>query len=174
MDRLIVKNFGPLKDVDIELNKINIFIGENGSGKSILGKIITLLLDFREKDEKKLLQNFSDYSIAFFSKKTFIQLYITGELLVEIKHQTIFLHDDLKSKIDVKKVTKIEQNIHRSSELSKEIKTQLLDFLNELFLGCVIQSGNLKNGLITLNKLSLTPVTCWNCLTELIYFPCFL
>ena len=25
MDRLIVKNFGPLKDVDIELNKINLF-----------------------------------------------------------------------------------------------------------------------------------------------------
>jgi hypothetical protein len=27
MDRLIVKNFSPLKDVDIELNKINLFIG---------------------------------------------------------------------------------------------------------------------------------------------------
>ena len=26
MERLIVKNFGPLKDVDIELNKINLFI----------------------------------------------------------------------------------------------------------------------------------------------------
>jgi len=145
MERLIVKNFGPLKDVDIELNKINLFIGENGSGKSVLGKIITLLLDFREKDEKKLLQNFSDYSIAFFSKKTFIQLYITGELLVEIKHQTIFLHDDLKSKIDVKKVTKIQQDIHHSSELSKEIKTQLLDFLNE-------NSEELKQGIEKLKQ----------------------
>jgi len=45
MDRLIVKNFGPLKDVDIELNKINLFIGENGSGKSVLAKIITIVLN---------------------------------------------------------------------------------------------------------------------------------
>jgi predicted ATPase len=27
MDRLIVKNFGPLKEVNIELNRINLFIG---------------------------------------------------------------------------------------------------------------------------------------------------
>ncbi len=33
MQRLVVKNFGPLKDIDIEFKSINIIIGENGSGK---------------------------------------------------------------------------------------------------------------------------------------------
>ena len=49
MDRLIVKNFGPLKDIDIELKEINLFIGENGSGKSVLGKTITIILNVIEK-----------------------------------------------------------------------------------------------------------------------------
>ncbi len=46
MYRLVVKNFGPLKDIDIELKKINLFIGENGSGKSVLAKLVTTLTDF--------------------------------------------------------------------------------------------------------------------------------
>ncbi len=130
MERLIVKNFGPLKDVDIELNRINLFIGENGSGKSVLAKIVTILLDFRERDEKEILKKFSDYNIKFFSKETFIQLYITDELLVEIKNKTVFLHNDLKSEIDVEKVNKIQKDIQGSFKLPKEIETQLLDFLN--------------------------------------------
>ena len=43
MQRLVVKNFGPLKDIDIELKPINLIIGENGSGKSVLGKLIAIL-----------------------------------------------------------------------------------------------------------------------------------
>ena len=37
--RLIVKNFGPIKEVDIDLKKINVFIGPQGSGKSTIAKI---------------------------------------------------------------------------------------------------------------------------------------
>lgn len=43
MLKLKVKNFGPLKDIDIELKQVNLFIGENGTGKSVLGKLISLL-----------------------------------------------------------------------------------------------------------------------------------
>lgn len=42
-DRLIVKNFGPIKNVDIELRKVTVFIGEQASGKSVLAKLATLL-----------------------------------------------------------------------------------------------------------------------------------
>ena len=41
MARLIIKNIGPIKDVDIELNKVNIFIGEQSSGKSTIAKIVS-------------------------------------------------------------------------------------------------------------------------------------
>ena len=41
MVRLIVKNIGPIKDVDIELKKVNIFMGPQSCGKSTLAKIIS-------------------------------------------------------------------------------------------------------------------------------------
>ena len=51
--RLIVKNFGPIKEVDIDLKKINVFIGPQGSGKSTIAKIISFCswLDKRRSDD---------------------------------------------------------------------------------------------------------------------------
>ena len=41
MRRLVIRNVGPIKSVDINLNKINVFIGPQGSGKSTIAKIIS-------------------------------------------------------------------------------------------------------------------------------------
>ncbi len=68
MDRLIVKNFGPLKDIDIELNKINLFIGENGSGKSVLAKLITIL-----KNPMANMHMFKSYNIEYLNNDTYIK-----------------------------------------------------------------------------------------------------
>lgn len=40
MERLIVRNFGPIKDVDIEIPRLLVFIGDQASGKSTLAKLI--------------------------------------------------------------------------------------------------------------------------------------
>ena len=39
MKRLIIRNIGPLKDVDIALSKINLIIGPQSTGKSCILKI---------------------------------------------------------------------------------------------------------------------------------------
>jgi predicted ATP-dependent endonuclease of OLD family len=44
-EKLIVKNFGPLKDIDIELKDVNIFIGPTSSGKSTLAKLVAIFED---------------------------------------------------------------------------------------------------------------------------------
>ena len=41
MRRLIVENVGPIKYADIELAKVNVFVGPQGAGKSTLAKIIS-------------------------------------------------------------------------------------------------------------------------------------
>lgn len=40
--KLVVKNFGPIKNVELELSNVNVFIGPQSSGKSVLAKIYTI------------------------------------------------------------------------------------------------------------------------------------
>lgn len=41
MRRLIIRNVGPVKSVDIQLNKVNVFIGPQSSGKSTIAKVLS-------------------------------------------------------------------------------------------------------------------------------------
>ena len=41
MTHIKIENIGPIKKVDIDLNKINVFIGPQSSGKSTIAKIIS-------------------------------------------------------------------------------------------------------------------------------------
>lgn len=74
MEQIKIKNFAGIDDLTIELNKINLFIGRQASGKSITAKLIYFfkgitreLFDsaLSEKSklqvEKKLLQKFEEY-----------------------------------------------------------------------------------------------------------------
>lgn len=45
MERLIVKNFIVLKDIEIDINKINIFIGQQATGKSLISKLLYYFKD---------------------------------------------------------------------------------------------------------------------------------
>ncbi|MBD5298504.1 MAG: ATP-binding protein [Bacteroides sp.] len=49
MAHLSIKNIGPIKEIDIELNRINIFIGPQSSGKSTVAKIVSFC-QWLEKD----------------------------------------------------------------------------------------------------------------------------
>lgn len=41
MTHIIIRNIGPIKDVELDLNKINVFMGPQSSGKSTIAKIIS-------------------------------------------------------------------------------------------------------------------------------------
>lgn len=41
MRRLVIKNIGPIRSVDISLNKVNVFVGPQSSGKSTIAKILS-------------------------------------------------------------------------------------------------------------------------------------
>lgn len=51
--RLIVKNVGPIKEADIRLKKVNVFIGPQSSGKSTIAKIISFC-SWLEKNKHEL------------------------------------------------------------------------------------------------------------------------
>ena len=41
MSRLVIKNVGPIREVDIELRRFNVLIGEQSSGKSTIAKVLS-------------------------------------------------------------------------------------------------------------------------------------
>lgn len=41
-ERLVIKNFGPIKSVDLELGKMTILIGEQATGKSTIAKVLAM------------------------------------------------------------------------------------------------------------------------------------
>ncbi len=43
IEKLYLKNFGPIKELDIEIKPLMVFIGESGSGKSVILKLMSLL-----------------------------------------------------------------------------------------------------------------------------------
>ena len=46
--RLIIKNFGPITDLDIEIKKYNILIGPQASGKSTIAKLLCVIHSYYE------------------------------------------------------------------------------------------------------------------------------
>ncbi len=99
---LKVKKFGVLKDINIELNKTNLFIGENGSGKSVLAKLITIVTSF-DKYSNKFFDEFSKYDIDFIDNNTFIKLSDGIHIIFTIENRKIIFSDKVLetiSKID--------------------------------------------------------------------------
>ena len=45
-ERLIVRNFGPVNNLDIEIRPLTLFIGTQGSGKSTISKLLTICREF--------------------------------------------------------------------------------------------------------------------------------
>ncbi len=85
MERLTIENFGPIKKAEIDLKKINVFIGPQGSGKSTIAKIISALRSYHSwsseewffSDMTTKLQE--DYNLrSFFNKNTKIRIKTEG------------------------------------------------------------------------------------------------
>ncbi len=74
MEKLYIKDFGPIKEAEIHLNDINIFIGTTSSGKSTAAKLLAIFESFGSVPPAKLddLKNrLSEYNIDFaFSDET--------------------------------------------------------------------------------------------------------
>lgn len=69
MAHLIIRNIGPIKSVDIEINRLNVIIGKQSSGKSSIAKILSFCL-WLEKDI--IAHQDKDYVDRGFLEKEFL------------------------------------------------------------------------------------------------------
>ncbi|MGB3588014.1 MAG: AAA family ATPase, partial [Tunicatimonas sp.] len=100
MEKIIIKNFGPIKDIELEIKDINVFIGSTSSGKSTVAKLISIFRDSAEliyTDDFAIVEELlSDYNINYiFQEKTYIE-YIKGEYSLQLKSNEV--HSNLPFK----------------------------------------------------------------------------
>ncbi|HPI19202.1 MAG TPA: ATP-binding protein [Candidatus Kapabacteria bacterium] len=74
MEKLIIQNFGGIKEFTFEIKKINILIGPQATGKSIVAKLLYFFKQFDIEFIKAVLND--DYNIEQFNE-IFIKIFIT-------------------------------------------------------------------------------------------------
>lgn len=74
VDKLIVKDFGPIRHAEMDIKKATVLIGPQGSGKSTLAKLVALMVDKPNHGSEPELYNFNSesqrYGIAGYGKES--------------------------------------------------------------------------------------------------------
>lgn len=81
MESIIIRNFGPISELEITLKKVNVFIGEQGVGKSTLAKLLSCCRDLvlyfliiNDRPEDDIMSIFKMYGIHdYFKENTYIE-----------------------------------------------------------------------------------------------------
>lgn len=153
--RIIVRDFSCIKFAEFEPKELNIIIGEQGSGKSVLSKIIFFLNDllytelFNTRQNSDTLENIErikrNFKLWFpqsaWGKKKFEIQYLSGDIEISIKRKglgkvssqelSIVFSEKIKELIDIfhKKRNDIElQNIQETPEEPIFFKFMSLNF----------------------------------------------
>ena len=92
MADLVVKNFGPLKDVKVSFQKISAFTGPQGSGKSTLARLYASL-SWIEKSLMRGNLKGKELTAAYF-KKIITYVQVDGYLIdkTEIRYEGDYIH----------------------------------------------------------------------------------
>ncbi|OOV13308.1 AAA family ATPase [Flavobacterium sp. LM4] len=124
MEKLIVKNFGPIKEAEIDLTKYVVFIGDTSTGKSVLAKLISIFRDFFVvlKNKNKPIDLF-DYEKAFdfnnqlknynidYSFEDSVFEYYNSKLELKIKNNKIDqITDDYKERTRFRNITNLSDS----------------------------------------------------------------
>ncbi len=153
--KLIVKNFGPIKNVEINSKQLTIFIGPQASGKSVLAKLMAIFQDFKFLTKLDLQEFLSIYNIEFLTDKTYIE-YIVGDVHITCINSKININSNAfkhKSEIDdfilelspelrtlMQEVKKIPEFIKLSNENKEAFLTNIIEKSKE----------NIRDGLKTI------------------------
>ena len=88
-EKLIVKNFGPIREAELDLKKVTVFIGPQGSGKSTLAKLVAICKDSDFLINTHVGRNsnisFRKYQADFFLNKNTSIVYKTESYSARIK-----------------------------------------------------------------------------------------
>ena len=150
MTHIVIRNVGPIKDVEFDLNKINVFMGPQSSGKSTIAKIISYCSWYEKNTILGSRPNINFYKdlLGFHNLE---DNYFNEESLIEYKSPNCHIIFKGNRKEDVSVVTKVgpkrvfrnekieyipaERNVVAISGIGQyvESKNNILSFLYDWF-----------------------------------------
>lgn len=138
--KLIVKNFGPLKDIDIEVREMVTFIGAQASGKSTLAKLISILEDeeFRSNHNSDFKSELQKYNIlSYLNQKTYIKYDVLNIKISNFSFEysnNNYLKNSIQELLSVSKKQKLsENNITEATETLKQLITSYINLHHLIF-----------------------------------------
>ncbi len=120
MEKLIVKNFGAIQNIEIQLKNLTIFIGETGTGKSTLAKLVSIFrsIDFWEGDIRNI--KFFLEKLAYYQLDNFLKSSTYIEYQSEIGFSCIYKDKEVRLSFSEQILTYLENN--SSSQVKIEDK----------------------------------------------------
>lgn len=126
MEKLIVKNFGPIKEAEIDLTKYVVFIGDTSTGKSVLAKLISIFREFsnvlnNRVDNSAYLESFrtqlENYNIDFNYENSQID-YFDIDLHIKLENREVSVVKDKRQKMTMEEFGQfvINKNILDSTD----------------------------------------------------------
>jgi len=114
MKTITIKNFGPIKDVTIELKKLTLLIGPQAGGKSVIAKLVSM---------------FSDPEVYF--EKEFVPFLQSNNIDYPLSKESVFEYQSGNYKATVKG-TQFNHN-HPYKRMNGGLKTVIRDVLKDQF-----------------------------------------
>lgn len=150
MAHIIIRNIGPIKKAEFDLNKINVFMGPQSSGKSTIAKIISycswyeknvILLSKLQKDFYKELLEFHNLEDNYFNEESYIEYRSSNCEIVfpgkNIEHLKVNVHLDTNNIFKNEKIEYIpaERNFVTIQGIGKynETRDNVTGFLYDWF-----------------------------------------
>ncbi len=128
MEQLRIKNFGGLKDVSFDINTINIIIGPQATGKSIIAKLLFYFKSFigeiksgiqDNKSKREIDKEQINKFIAFFPKDTWPD----GDFTIEYQiNNVVFSFNKTKNKATFEYSDELKKIIDKGRKILKKEK----------------------------------------------------
>ncbi len=129
MEKLIVKNFGPIKEAEIDLTKYIVFIGDTSTGKSVLAKLITIFRDsFQILTVQKGIESLD-----------FVKELKRYNINFDISNSEIVLFDKVFNSNEVVKVLELENSSIKLS--NSATKDKFVEFFDEFQIKSIEKSN---------------------------------
>jgi len=135
--KLIVKNFGPLQDIDIEVREMVTFIGAQASGKSTLAKLISILEDESFRNDSKISFNaeLKKYNIfSYLNQNTYINYEVLNKEISNFNFEYTnneYIKNSIQHLLSVSKKGKIlDADIKEVTETLKKLIASYINLHN--------------------------------------------